>query len=552
MKSIKKFSAMSAKDQSITESAKVTKEAVDELIKKIGFNSIDELKKEKDLLSKLEAMSKTFAKSNDISEDELEEDRADDIEDEINAKGKTKSLEGTKDKKGDEEIVAAEVEEVEEDTADDIEDEVLAIGKPKSLEDEAGELVSGDQEITKDVPAEADEVEDEDGVDVASEEKETPKATKRIMAFEDFIKEKEETINKNINYRDDNEEEEDYAVPVAASADALAESKESRGKEDEKEGDELEDKGDKKVDSEDDKEKADHYKGAVKSDDAQIKSLKKDAKFDKEEEEDAEKNESAIMNFASFVNEAYDRVVLGGNKGDKSKTKEDEEDYEDEDKKDEAYDRVVLGGNKGDKSKTKEGDEDYEDEDKKDEAYDRVVLGGNKGDKSKTKKGDEDYEDDSDESVEEGVAEVITKVEGDEIKDEETGADGMAIPVIKGDGPETAAGIAGDIMNMGKVKNLSALSGKLVTTDQKITDVVKGESDNVKDGHDIPVVETVINEEDITSDDQFKEYAMKMLKDAFGADFDEAVATKTADGLISKYSGDYGAMVGALQSTMGS
>ena len=584
MKSIKKFSAMSAKDQSITESAKVTKEAVDELIKKIGFNSIDELKKEKDLLSKLEAMSKTFAKSNDISEDELEEDRADDIEDEINAKGKTKSLEGTKDKKGDEEIVAAEVEEVEEDTADDIEDEVLAIGKPKSLEDEAGELVSGDQKITKDVPAEADEVEDEDGVDVASEEKETPKATKRIMAFEDFIKEKEETINKNINYRDDNEEEEDYAVPVAASADALAESKESRGKEDEKEGDELEDKGDKKVDSEDDKEKADHYKGAVKSDDAQIKSLKKDAKFDKEEEEDAEKNESAIMNFASFVNEAYDRVVLGGNKGDKSKTKEDEEDYEDEDKKDEAYDRVVLGGNKGDKSKTKKGDEDYEDEDKtdeaydrvvlggnkgdksktkedeedyededkKDEAYDRVVLGGNKGDKSKTKKGDEDYEDDSDESVEEGVAEVITKVEGDEIKDEETGADGMAIPVIKGDGPETAAGIAGDIMNMGKVKNLSALSGKLVTTDQKITDVVKGESDNVKDGHDIPVVETVINEEDITSDDQFKEYAMKMLKDAFGADFDEAVATKTADGLISKYSGDYGAMVGALQSTMGS
>ena len=552
MKSIKKFSAMSANDQSITESAKVTKEAVDELIKKIGFNSIDELKKEKDLLSKLEAMSKTFAKSNDISEDELEEDRADDIEDEMNAKGKTKSLEGTKDKKGDEEVVASEVEEVEEDTADDIEAEVLAIGKPKSLEDEADELVSGDQEITKEVPAEADEVEDEDGVDVASEEKETPKATKRIMAFEDFIKEKEETINKNINYRDDNEEEEDYAVPVAASADALAESKESRGKEDEKEGDELEDKGDKKVDSEDDKEKADHYKGAVKSDDAQIKSLKKDAKFDKEEEEDAEKNESTIMDFASFVNEAYDKVVFGGNKGDKSKTKEDEEDFEDEDKTDEKFDDVVLGGNKGDKSKTKEGEEDYEDEDKKDEAYDVVTLGGNKGDKSKTKKGEEDYEDDSDESVEEGVAEVITKVEGDEIKDEEAGADGMAIPVIKGDGSETAAGIAGDIMDKGKVKNLSALAGKLVTTDQKITDVVKGESDNVKDGHDIPVVETIVNEADITSDDQFKEYAMKMLKDAFGADFDETKATETADGLISKYGEDYGAMVGALQSTMGS
>lgn len=575
MKSIKKFSAISVKDQSITESAKVTKEAVDELIKKIGFNSIDELKKEKDLLSKLEAMSKTFAKDSDISEDEIEEDRTEDIEDEMKAKGSPKSLEGTKDKGSDEEI-AAEVEEVEEDATED-------------------DLVSDEQEITKEVPAEEDEVEDEGGVDVASEEKETPKATKRIMAFEDFIKEKETTVNKNINYRDDNEEEEDYAVPFAASADPLAEGAESKGKEDEKEGDELEDKGDKKVDSEDDKEKADHYKGAVKSDDAQIKSLKKDAKFDKEEEEDAEKNESTIMDFASFVNEAYDKVVFGGNKGDKSKTKEDEEDFEDEDKKDEKFDDVVLGGNKGDKSKTKKGEEDYEDEDKKDEAYDVVTLGGNKGDKSKTKKGEEDYEDDKDESVEEdraediedeinakgkpksvkeGVAEVITKIEGDEFADEEAGADGIAIPAMKGDGSETAAGIAGDIMNKGKVKNLSTLAGKLVTPDQKVTEVIPDEANDVsEDGIEIPLVKEEVfaddsiadkfrkiatnklgkvNEAEITSADQFKEYAMKMLKDAFGADFDEAKATEVADGLISKYGEDYGAMVGALQSTMGS
>ena len=575
MKSIKKFSAMTAKDQPITESAKVTKEAVDELIKKIGFDSIEELKKEKDLLSKLEAMSKTFAKSNDISEDEIEEDRADDIEDEIKAKGSPKSLEGTEGKGSDEEVVDAEVEEVEEEVEDD--------------------LVSDEQEITKEVPAEADEVEDEDGVDVASEEKETPKATRRIMAFEDFIKEKEETINKNISYHDDDEEPEDYAVPVAASADPLAEGAEAKGKEDEKEGDELEDKGDKKVDSEDDKEKADHYKGAVKSDDAQIKSLKKDAKFDKEEEEDAEKNESTIMDFASFVNEAYDKVVFGGNKGDKSKTKEDEEDFEDEDKTDEKFDDVVLGGNKGDKSKTKEGEEDYEDEDKKDEAYDVVTLGGNKGDKSKTKKGEEDYEDDKDESVEEdraediedevnakgkpksvkeGVAEVITKIEGDEIADEEAGADGIAIPAMKGDGSETAAGIAGDIMNKGKVKNLSALAGKLVTPDQKVTEVIPDEANDVsEDGIEIPLVKEEVfaddsiadkfrkiatnklgkvNEAEITSADQFKEYAMKMLKDAFGADFDETKATEVADGLISKYGEDYGAMVGALQSTMGS
>ena len=540
MKSIKKFSAMSAKDQPITESAKVTKEAVDELIKKIGFNSIDELKKEKDLLSKLEAMSKTFAKSNDISEDEIEEDRTEDIEDEMKAKGSPKSLEGAEDKGSDEEVVDAEVEEVEEEVEDD--------------------LVSDEQEITKEVPAEAEEVEDEGGVDVASEEEETPKATKRIMAFEDFIKEKETTVNKNINYRDDNEEDEDYAVPVAASADPLAEGAESKGKEDEKEGDELEDKGDKKVDSEDDKEKADHYKGAVKSDDKQIDALKKDAEYDKEEEE---KNESTIMDFASFVNEAYDKVVFGGNKGDKSKTKEDEEDFEDEDKKDEAYDVVTLGGNKGDKSKTKKGEEDYEDD--KDESVEEDRA--------------EDIEDEINakgkpKSVKEGVAEVITKIEGDEIADEEAGADGIAIPAMKGDGSETAAGIAGDIMNKGKVKNLSAMAGKLVTPDQKVTEVIPDEANDVsEDGIEIPLVKEEVfaddsiadkfrkiatnklgkvNEAEIKSADEFKEYAMKMLKDAFGDDFDEAKATEVADGLISKYGEDYGAMVGALQSTMGS
>ena len=556
MKSIKKFSAMTAKDQPITESAKVTKEAVDELIKKIGFDSIEELKKEKDLLSKLEAMSKTIAKSNDISEDEIEEDRAEDIEDEMNAKGKAKSLEGTEDKEGDAEVVDSDSEVAEDEVkelsgkAKEIEDEVNAIGSTKSLEDKEGEEVSDEQEITAEVPAEADEVEDEDGVDVASEEEETPKATRRIMAFEDFIKEKEETINKNISYHDDDEEPEDYAVPVAASADPLAEAKvneddEEEGKDDEKKGDELEDKGDKKVDSEDDKEKADHYKGAVKSDDKQIDALKKDVEYDKEEEEDAEKNESKIMSFSTFVNEAYDRVVFGGDKGDKSKT-HDGEDFEDEDEKDESanekYDDVVLGGNKGDKSKTHDG-EDFEDEDEKDE------------------------------SVEEAVGEVITKVEGDEIKDEEAGDDGIAIPVIKGDGPETAAGIAGDMMDMGKPKSIEGKGKELITPDQKITDVVKGEADDKADGTEIVKEEEEVlpddsiaekfrklaanklgkvNEAEIKSADEFKEYAMKMLKDAFGDDFDETKATETADGLIDKYGEDYGAMVGALQSTMGS
>lgn len=538
MKSIKKFSAMTATDQPITESAKVSQEAVEELIKKIGFDSIEELKKEKDLLSKLESLAKSSAKKDDISEDGVEEDRAEDIEDEVKVKGTPKSLEGdVKDKEGDEEVVSsdsevAEVEEeeevpanadeVEEDRAEDIEDEVLATGATKSLAKDKDEVITKDQEITKEVPAEADEVEDEDGVEVASEEEETPKATRRIMAFEDFIKEKEETINKNIKYHDDDEEPEDYAVPVAASADPLAEAKvnedddeddEEKGSDDERKGDELEDKGDKKVDSEDDKEKADHYKGAVKSDDEEIDALKKDVEYDKEEEEDDEKNESSIMNFATFVNEAYDRVVLGGNKGDKSKT-HDGEDFEDDDEKDE--------------------------------------------------------------SVEEAVGEVITKVEGDEIADEVAGDDGIAIPAIKGDGPETAAGIAGDMMDMGKPKSIEGKGKELITPDQKVTEVIPDSPNDVsEDGIEIPLVKEEeevlpddsiaekfrklaanklgkVNEAEIKSADQFKEYAMKMLKDAFGDDFDETKATETADGLIDKYGEDYGAMVGALQSTMGS
>ena len=502
MKPIKKFSMMSKAEGSINESADVNHDAVMDLVKKMGYESVEELKKEKNLLTKLEGLLKDVSPKDDISEDELEEDRAEDIADEVKKKGEPKSLESEEDKDEDKvgtEGEVAETDEVEEDTADDIEDEVLAKGEPKDIEDKAGDKVSDDPAITADVPAEADEVEDEEGVEVAAEEEETPAATKRIMAFEDFIKEKEVTVNKNVKYHDDDEEKEDYSV-VAASAKPLAEDDdEDEGEDDEKKGDELEDKGDKKVDSEDDKEKADHYKGAVKSDDSEIDALKKDVEYDKEEEDDDDdKSESRIMSFTNFVTEAY---------------AEDEEVDE------------------------------------------------------------EEIEAEEEEAVEEAVGEVITKVEGDEIKDEEAGDDGIAIPVIKGDGPETAAGIAGDMMDMGKPKSIEGKGKELITPDQKITDVVKGEADDKADGTEIVKEEEEVlpddsiaekfrklannklgkvNEAEIKSADQFKEYAMKMLKDAFGDDFDETKATETADGLIDKYGEDYGAMVGALQSTMGS
>ena len=433
-----------------------------DLVKKMGYDSVEELKKEKNLLTKLEGIIKEFTPKQDISEDELEEDRAEDIADEVKKKGEPRSLESEEDKEEDK--VGTEGEVAEEEETEEVDD-----------------LVTKDQEITKEVPAEADEVEDEDGVEVAAEEEETPAATKRIMAFEDFIKEKEVTVNKNVKYHDDDEEPEDYAVPVAASAKPLAEDDdEGEGEEDEKKGDELEDKGDVKVDHEDDKEKEDHYKGAVKSDDAEIDALKKDVEYDKEEEDDDDddddKNESRIMSFANFVTEAYNSV--------------DEE--------------------------------------------------------------EEDVEAEEEETVEEGVGEVITKVEGDEIADEEAGDDGIAIPAEGGDGSETAAGIAGDIMDMGKPKEQPASKGEeLVTKDQKITSTVKGEADDLADGTEV-VKEAKVEEKEIKSADEFKEYAMSILKDAFGDEFDETKATETAEGLLKKYGEDYGAMVGALQSTMGS
>ena len=66
-----------------------------------------------------------------------------------------------------------------------------------------------------------------------------------------------------------------------------------------------------------------------------------------------------------------------------------------------------------------------------------------------------------------------------------------------------------------------------------------------------PKNESVVAEAEITSDDQFKEYATALLKKAFGADYDEAKAMEVVDGLTAKYDGDYGAMVGALQSSIG-
>jgi hypothetical protein len=60
-----------------------------------------------------------------------------------------------------------------------------------------------------------------------------------------------------------------------------------------------------------------------------------------------------------------------------------------------------------------------------------------------------------------------------------------------------------------------------------------------------------VNEAEIKSDDEFKEYAFNVLKKAFGADFDEAKAGEVVNGILKKCDGDYGACVGMLTSSLG-
>jgi hypothetical protein len=149
------------------------------------------------------------------------------------------------------------------------------------------------------------------------------------------------------------------------------------------------------------------------------------------------------------------------------------------------------------------------------------------------------------------VSEAVAD-KGPELKDEEASVDGIAIPVAKGDGPETAAGIAADEMAMGKPEEKKEEEGEeLVTKDQEITKEPETAKDEAETQGTVVVKEAKVNEKEIKSDEEFKEYAFALLKNAFGDEFDETKAQEVVDGLLSKYKEDYGAMVGALQSTMG-
>jgi len=496
MKSIKKFSATSNKGTSILESATLTPEALADLVKKLGYNNIDEIKKEKALLSKLESLLKEVNPKEDISEDDAE-----DIEDKVNSLGEPKSLEdksGNKeedDSTKDEETEVSEEDE-EEDTSKEIEDDIVDLGEPEEKEEEEGEtVVTNNQEIT-------DEVEEE------TEKK--PVATRRIMTFEDFIKEEDVTVNKNVSYQDDEEEDEDDALPVADSVDTAKEVKES----------------------------------------------------------DTVEN-SPIKSFSKFVSESYlseeadngpelkdeevsaDNVVVPIAKGDGTKSA------------DEIAAKLVAMG-KPEKKNSKEG-EDLVTKDQEITEEPKTAKEVNEG-----KEFSFTFDYNTDEDDIEYIQNVLKKAgvnatAGVELDSEEMVVKAAnAIELRKAKKAIEADGFqinedhfkVGDKVKMshggtGVIKSLDKESG---ADNEKYYNVELPNGDMMKHApNELTKVmtEAKVNEADIKSDAEFKEYAEAILKKAHGDDYDEAKAKEVIDGLKSKYKEDFGAMVGALQSTMG-
>ena len=72
---------------------------------------------------------------------------------------------------------------------------------------------------------------------------------------------------------------------------------------------------------------------------------------------------------------------------------------------------------------------------------------------------------------------------------------------------------------------------------------------------DKPIKESVeeakVEEADVKSAEDFKEYAFAVLKQAHGDDFDEAKAQEVVDCILDKCGDDYGACVGTLLASLG-
>ena len=87
-------------------------------------------------------------------------------------------------------------------------------------------------------------------------------------------------------------------------------------------------------------------------------------------------------------------------------------------------------------------------------------------------------------------------------------------------------------------------------TEEIAEEVSEEESEEVEETEEVAEEEST-NEAEVKSDEDFKEYAFSVLQQAFGDKFDEEKAQEVVDGLLGKHGDDYGAAVGALQSSLG-
>ena len=148
-----------------------------------------------------------------------------------------------------------------------------------------------------------------------------------------------------------------------------------------------------------------------------------------------------------------------------------------------------------------------------------------KGD-DKFKVGDEEYDVEGVDADDKENAKEYAEEEGIEVKEEEVTEDEIEIKV----------------------------DGDYEIEVEKEEDEEEGEEEAPaeEEGEEEEVAEEgVTNEAEVKSDEDFKEYAFAILGKAFGDKFDEEKAQEVVDGLLDKHGDDYGAAVGALQSSLG-
>ena len=80
--------------------------------------------------------------------------------------------------------------------------------------------------------------------------------------------------------------------------------------------------------------------------------------------------------------------------------------------------------------------------------------------------------------------------------------------------------------------------------DQETSEIAEGNCEGSKEDESM-------EEAEVSSDEEFMEYAKSVLKAAHGDKYDEEKATATAEGILKKADGDYGAAIGMLTSGLG-